>query len=359
MSPFGALPLGYNQTFGAGGTEGYLIELQIGDASIVPNTVPVLGSYIGIGTAGFGEWGGNIYVDSQGNIYLSGEVTNSEANSVWVDTNPVQPYPAAPNYMQNPYLVVFNPTATTILMGTMLGGNNGNATFIGCYDANLEFSSGKSLIVDPNGAIWIGGTDFADTLAGFQGAVTAAGGASTVYAGNVANTEYRWIAKIAPVATQSLGQDFLEPNDTSDIPTNLDTFQTTNLLGQVVWGPFANLTTARHVGGPVGDGLNYNGLFDYDWYQILPPSSGPLTVSISNISIFASGPTPTQDIGGDLDLYVYQVINGFLYLIGSSTNIGSSFQTVTANVATGSDILIDVNPDNYTQASYTLSLTLS
>jgi hypothetical protein len=360
VSPFGAPAAGFNQTFGAGtGTEAYVLELQIGLPSIVPTTVPVLGSFIGIGTAGAGEVGGNITVDSQGNIYLTGEVTESEVGSVYFDTNPVQPYPAVPNFIADPFLVVFNPTASSILLGTILGGNNGDQNEVAFWAPGFGFFGGRSLIVDPNGTIWVGGYGSTTTLTSFQNTVTANGGASTVYVGNLANTEYKWVTKISAVSPQSLTQDNFEPNDTSDLAANLENFQTTNFQGQTTWGPFANLTTVRHTGGPVGDGLNYNGLFDYDWYQIIPPSTGTLTVSISNIDVLASGANPVMDSGGDLDLYVYQVINGFLYLLGSSTNVSSLFQTVTANVSASSDILIDVNPYDYTQASYTLSAKLT
>ena len=232
------------------------------------------GTYIGLGTANAGEFGGNIALDSQGNIYITGQLSNSEPASVYFDTNPIQPYPAAPNFVYDPFLVVFNPSATSILMGTMLGGNNADTTFIGCYNGTLQFLAGKSLIVEPDGTIWMCGSGDNETLASFQSALNANGVPNTVYLSNTSNTEYRWLAKIAAVSPQSFAQDQGEPNDTSDLPFSLESYQTTNPLGQTTWGPLPNLTTVRHVGGPVGDGLNYNGLFDYDWYQVIPPSHG-------------------------------------------------------------------------------------
>ena len=53
------------------------------------------------------------------------------------------------------------------------------------------------------------------------------------------------------------------------------------------------------------------------------------------------------------------MVNGYLYLLGSSTNVSSLYQTLTVNVSRGADILIDVNPSRYTQAIYTLSATLT
>ena len=357
-SPFGSPPLGFNQVFGGGGTEAYVLEIQIGLASVVANSVPIMGTYIGIGSVGAGEVGGNVVVDSQGNIYVTGEVTSDEPASVYFDTNPVEPYPAVPNFVANPFLVVFNPTASTILLGTMIGGNNGDTNEIDSYDLGLMYFGGRTLVVDPSGTIWVAGWGQNNNLLNFQATVQQSGGSSTVFVGNTANIEYKFITKIDAVANQSLGQDFAEPNDTSDLAFNLDNFQTTNFRGQIAWGPFPNLTTALHQNGPVGDGLNYSGLFDYDWYQILPPVTGQMTVSISNISIFASGPNATADNGGDLDLYVYQVINNFLYLLGSSTLVNSPAQFTNVNVTAGADILIDVNPYNYTQASYTMNINM-
>ena len=323
-------------------SDAYLLELQVGPATVLPNTGQLAGVYIG--TAGNNEIGESIAVDSQGNIYVDGQIP-PEAASAQFDTNPVQPFQGIAT---NVFLTVFNPTATSILLGTPLGGNN-----VG--EVESPAGSGNSLIVDPNGAIYIAG--LTTNVAAFQGTVTGVGGSSVIYS-SVTNPG-TFVTKLDAVAAQSLGQDQFEPDDTSDLAANLDAFASTNLFGQTVFGPFPNLNTGKHVGGPVGDGLNYNGLFDYDWYQVLPPSAGPLTVTISNITIFASGPNSTPDTGGDLDLYVYQVINGYLYLLGSSTLINSVVQSTTVNVTPGADILIDVNPYNYTQASYTLGVTLA
>ena len=81
-------------------------------------------------------------------------------------------------------------------------------------------------------------------------------------------------------------------------------------------------------------------------------------MTLSNISVFASGPHPVVGAKGDLDLYVYLVINGHLYLLGLSALVNSTFQQVSVNVAAGSYIDFEVNPYNYTQAVYTLSVTL-
>jgi Beta-propeller repeat len=282
-----------------------------------------------------------------------------EFASSFFNTNPIQPYNASNNV--NVFLTVLNASAN-VIMGTTLGGTAANeeeavanlGTTGNFNPPNIPVFPGQSLFVDPAGNIYIAGSTNAISP-GFQDVVQATGSTSQVFINP--SGEGAFVAKLGPVAPQSFGNDQFEANDTSDLATNLDAYQANNLGIGITYGPFANLNTYRHKGGPVGDGLNYNGLFDYDWYQIVPTISGSLTVSLTNISVLASGVNGALNTG-DLDLYIYTVINGFLYLSGSSTLIGSSFQTASINVTRGADILIDVNPYNYTQASYTMSISL-
>jgi hypothetical protein len=338
----------------------YALELQIGPASSVPNSVQVAGTYIG-SPASVSMGGGSIFVDSQGNVYVDGTLPAGESGSAFFDTNPIQPYTAGGNV--NAFLTVLDPTMTDVLLGTTLGGTGtgeeeavANLSSAGNFNPpNIPVFPGESLFVDQAGDIFVAGSTNLISPGGYQSVVLANGGSSQIFINP--STEGAFVAKISAVAPPKYGNDQFEPNDTSDLAANLDAYAATVPGIGVSYGPFPNLNTVRHVGGPVGDGLNYNGLFDYDWYQIIPTVTGALTVNLSGISVIASGPTGSGTTG-DLDLYVYTVINGFLYLSGQSTLVNSSFQTVSINVTRGADILIDVNPDNYTQALYTMTATI-
>lgn len=233
----------------------------------------------------------------------------------------------------------FNPKAQ-ILFGTLVGGNNSG-------EAESPASPGNSLAVDNFGNIYMAGTS--SILNGFQSVV----GSRKTKVFSVVNSPAVFLAQIVSQVSQVIGSDQFEMNDTSSTATNLNSYIKGYSSVQ-----FPNLTTARHA----------NGLFDYDWYRLTVPVSGYLSVTISNINVFASGPQPVIGGTGDLHLYVYQVKNGFMYQLGKSTNVSTVSQPVTSQsvgttlpifVTAGSYIEFLVQPYNYAQATYTLSVTLS
>ena len=353
---------GLDQTFpgvGGSGWVNYALELQIGPATLLPFTVQKAGTFIGTALAAPEDMtGGSIVVDTLGNIYVDGTLPAGEAISPFFDTNPIQPYYAGTNI--NMYLTVLNPTASVVLLGTSLGGIAAGEEDVAASPINfapplVPFPPADSLFVDATGNIYVAGST--NNTQAFQGVIQNASSASQVFINPA--SEGAFVAKITGVAVPTYGADQFEPDDTSDLAANLDAYQGTNAAGAITYGPFPNLNTYKHASGPVGDGLNYNSLYDYDWYQILPTQSGPLQVTLNDINVLTAGPAGATCMTGTLDLYVYQVINGFLYLLSSSTLVNSSFQATTfVNVTRGADILIDVNPYNYSQASYTMTVTM-
>ena len=336
---------GLNHVSAGSKTTAFVLELQItANTAGTGTTSQITGTFVG--TDG-GELGDNISLDSNGNIYVGGAVP-AEAASAYFDTKPVQAYPGAPVFAFNAFVTEFNPTATSVLFGTLLGGNAAAETEEPAGITGGANVGGVGMIIDPAGNIFV--TGLTNNFNSFKGVVTANAGTSTLYPSPGVNNNI-FVTKISPTASPNLGADQLEPNDTSNAPFNVTNsiYQGTNYLGQTTYGPFPLLNTFRHS----------NGLYDYDWFQVVPPKAGLLTITISNITVFKAGPNNATNTAGDLDLYVYQMINGFLYLLGKSTLVNSGFQTVAVNVAAGADILWEVNPYNYTQATYTMAVTLT
>jgi hypothetical protein len=295
-------------------------------------TTAVAGTYFG--TAFQDDEGVDIAVDTAKNVYLYGQADKAAAAvtaPAIFNVNRVQPYIAGSD--TDVFVTILNPTATGQLLGALMGGQ-GDETVTSFGNAR------NGMVVDPLGNIYFAGntTDTPD----FQTVVQNAGGASAIFGGTptAGAPSDIFVGKIRRVGSRNLGSDDLEPNDTSEKAKSIDGFINGN--------PVPNLTTAK----------KSNGLFDYDWYKVRPPTNGVLTVSLTNIFVFASGPRETLLTGGDLHLFIYRRRQGFLYLADRSTIANSGFQRVSINVEAGEDIVILVNPFNFTQAFYTMNIDL-
>lgn len=302
--------------------DAFVIELNVGATATT-----AIGTYYG--NAFRDEIGVSIALDPRNNVYIYGEVDKIATDATapaFFNRNPVQTY--LPGNDTDAFLGIMNPTLTTLTLGTTIGG-------AGNEDVNPNL-----LVVSPAGTVFFAGTT-TNTLS-FQAQVQGAGASSTILgnSGTAAPVDI-YVGRIGRAINQTLFQDIFEPNDTSDVAKSIDRY--------INAGRIPNLTTARKP----------SGLFDYDWYKVRPTQSGTLTVSLTDISVFAAGPQGNFGVGGDLHLFIYKRVNGFLYLLDKSTIANSGFQRVSVRVNQGDDIVIQVNPFNFTQAIYTMNVQLT
>lgn len=303
--------------------DAYVIKLHI-DPTV---TTATAGTYFG--NRFRDDQGMSIALDSRKNIYLYGYVSklaiDATAPAIY-NKNPVQTYLAGND--DDAFVAILTPNAAQQLFGTTVGGSG------------AETLSPNGFIVDPAGTMYVAGATSNTTS--FQTQVTGGKGTSVILgnSGTAAPIDI-FFGRIGRTQTQNLFQDVFELNDTSDVAKGIDRY--------INAGPIVNLTTARHT----------SGLFDFDWFKLRAPSTGTLTVTLTNISVFAAGPKETFGVGGDLNLFIYRRVNGFLYLADKSIISKSGFQRVAINVNGGEDIVIQVNPVNFTQALYTMRVTLA
>jgi hypothetical protein len=129
-----------------------------------------------------------------------------------------------------------------------------------------------------------------------------------------------------------LPDDRFELNDTSNTATQFGV-----LTGSQT---FANLTINHHPS---------SGLPDYDWYQWTAGTSGTFTVHIDYQST----------TGGDLNMRVYELVNGMLVQLGKSTSLGVTSQQVSVPVTAGEPLLVYIYGFDHADATYTLKDSLA
>jgi len=98
-----------------------------------------------------------------------------------------------------------------------------------------------------------------------------------------------------------------------------------------------------------------NGKFDDDWYAWDMSKGGVLTVNVSNVKVFASGPKG-QSTFGDVHFRVYRVVSGNLIQLGASQVNG---KTISVQVMPGERILVWAYGLYFTQAQYDLAVDLN
>lgn len=134
--------------------------------------------------------------------------------------------------------------------------------------------------------------------------------------------------------TSQLPDDGLEPNETSDKPTQVGTLSGSQTL--------SGLTINVHPD---------TGLPDYDWFRLTPAAAGTFTATIKI--------TPEH---GDLELHLFTVDPfGMLVELANSTNTGVTTHTVTAAAQAGQVLLVEVKghesaPGVFGTGTYDLTL---
>jgi hypothetical protein len=283
------------------------------------------------------ETANGVALDTFGNIYVygswDGRYTPNGAPAL-----PNLPFFPVTNYQggnTDAFVVAFNPTGTQVVFSQTVGGAGDDAP------SNTE---GNGIIVDVTGDILVvGNTNQPGSFINPKNAAIVGGGGGTDV----------FVSRIRGF-TAVVGPDRFESNDTADNATNLTAvFGTTlNLNRQFSVG---NLTTAFNNGNP-----------DYDWFSLQVGSSGTLEVDITNIRVFASGPNGTLGAGGDLNLRVFRSDGDNLTDLAPPNSPGdpgylvnSGYQRVIVSVNAGDTIYIDVNPFNFSQATYGLRARLT
>jgi hypothetical protein len=284
------------------------------------------------------ELGLGVGVDLSGDAYLYGAWDlNSAIDQGFPQYTPLT---AVGTGAFDSFVLEYDPTGTQVLFGSTIIGGTGDSN---PPPSNIAYSGAPAfiggngaggIVIGPTNDIYLTGTTTVPTNATI-----------TVGSGDM------YVVRIAAVTPPTLGNDRFENNDTSDAATGIGTVTAANPIA------LGNLNTFFHPDGSP----------DYDFYQVTVGQSGTLRVDLTDISVFASGPNGTFGVGGDLNLRVFRLDdNGVLTDLSPPAGFGSpgflqnsDYQTVTAAVNAGDIIYIDVNPFNFSQATYGLRVRVS
>ncbi len=278
-----------------------------------------------------------VAVDSTGDAYAGGFTGSTNFPTV----NPTQASNAGQG---NGTLAVLNPSGTAALFSTYLGGSKVDSVVgVGLDAQNNIYVSGDATSSDfptTPGALQTayGGGNADLYVAKFNAIVTPpppppppplppppppvtpppGGGGTTGGAGG---------------AGGALTDDRFEPNDTSDVATDMGAVSGLESFG--------TLTITRHA----------NGLFDQDWYKFSVPSGGVFDVNLTEIH---AG-------GGDIHVRVFR-LNGddTLTEIANSLQVGGfSTQGASAAVGPNTTVYVWVYGFNFAVGAYNLNVNLT
>jgi hypothetical protein len=298
----------FQTTFGGGNDDGWITELDPGA------TKKFFSTYVG----GSGdEFVRAIALDSVGDVYVTGQTDSADLPIL----NPAQ---AGLNGPSDAFVIGLNKTGATQIFGTYLGGSGDDAGGgIGLDSSDNIYVTGQTL-----------SDDFPTTDGAFQ---TGSGGAADAFvakiAADVAFPEGIPGEVVGVGSAVNPGPDRFEPNDTSDVATD---------MGRVADSEtFTDLSIDHHA----------NGLFDQDWYKWSIKNAGTFDASLVNI----------KANGGDLHLRVF-VLNpdDTLTELGNSTLVGGvKTQRVAVNVNAGDEIYVWVFGFNNEVGTYDMTIKFS
>ncbi len=287
----------FRTNFGGGTTDGFITTLGPG------GTTKVFSTYVG----GSGDDSANgIAVDAFGDVYVTGQTTSGNL--------PLQaPVQGKRNGPSDAFVLAVDPQGKTELFGTYLGGSGDEV--------------GGGIALDSNNGIHVAGQtqskDFPTTAGVFQ---TGSGGAADGFV-----VKYSAIPGIGTGFNPA--EDRFEPNDTSDVATDMG----------ILAGPetFTGLSITRHA----------SGFFDQDWYRWSMSAGGTIGVSLTNISA----------AGGDLHVRVLLLLpDNALQELGNSTLIGGfTTQQVAVSVNAADKIYVWVYGFDFALGTYTLNVNLT
>ncbi len=276
-------------------------------------TALVYSTYLG---GNFDDTGRALVVDASGNAIVTGAanaglpLVNQFSGSGFINTGT----------NRDIYVSVFNATGTALTFSTYLGG--------------FSVDAGHDVAIGSSGDIWVTGTaissDFPTTPGAFQTTKGSGPGTTDLV---VARINANVVTPPGPGGGGTFTGDNYESNETSDQAADR------GILGATQ--SYTGLTLARKA----------DGLYDYDWYRWTAGASGTVTVQITQT-------------GGDMELRLFTLAGNSLVELGSNTAPGQATRSVSAAVAAGAPILVQVKGRNSSlgvmdQGSYTMNVTLA
>jgi hypothetical protein len=320
----------FQPTFNGGANDGFIAEYDSTGTLMVA-------TYVG----GSGSDGVNgLAFDSVGNVYSTGGTT-----SVDLPMTPDAVFPSNAG-ARDAYVVTLDPTLTSQVFGTYLGGSlNDAGTGIGLDGADNIYVAGNTDSLDfptTAGVFQPSNAGLTDTFVTKIGTILPPPGTGTGTGtpgfgpgglGFGLNLPMSGCVGTNPPADR---YDTANPNstDTSDQAVDLG-----NLIGQQ---NVSNLTIVRLA----------NGSSDQDWWKWKASSSGTWTVTLNNIQ------AGTCDLW--LRMFILNPANNTLQQVASSTLTGGvATQSASAPVSSGDEVYAWVFGFNYATGSYDMNVRLS